>query len=438
MFSSPANLASANPGSPPSLQEHIQATPHTELRYFCSPRHSNSALYPVINQLQRAAHFQPDDTNEQRLDKLEALLASTDTPVEDQGLLADLVSLPTGNRFPAPSRSPQARKEQTLAALMRQMEVATRSSPLLIVWEDVHWIDPTSLALLHLIVDRVQALAVLLVVTFRPEFLPPWAESSHVTTMALDRLNDERSAMIPVRTAGKALPPEILRQIATRADGVPLFVEELTKAVLESGSVQDCGDHFILDKPLLAGAIPVTLNDALMARLDRSPGVKEIAQTASAIGREFSYEMIRAVSDQDDGSLQRSLDQLTQGGLLVQRGVPPQAMYVFKHALVQDVSYSSLLRDRRQRLHARIAYVLLDEHPGGARPETIAHHCTEGGLFEQAVQSWRKAGDQAARQYANQEAIAHYRRGLTVLERLHPLRPEISWSLASSRRSALC
>ena len=179
-------------------------------------------------------------------------------------------------------------------------------------------------------------------------------------------------------------------------------------------------DHSILNKPLLAGAIPVTLNDVLMARLDRSPGVKEIAQTASVIGREFSYEMIRAVSGQDEESLQASLDQLTQGGLLVQRGVPPQALYVFKHALVQDVSYSSLLRDRRQRLHARIAHELLHEHLGRARPETIAHHCTEGGLVEQAVQSWREAGNQAARQYANQEAIAHYRKGLMVLERLPP------------------
>jgi predicted ATPase/class 3 adenylate cyclase len=403
-----------------SLQEHIQATPHTELSYFCSPRHSDSALYPVINQLQRAAQFQPDDTSEQRLDRLEALLARMETPVEDQSLLADLVSLPTRNRFPASSLSPQAWKEQIFAALMRQMELASWSSPLLALWEDVHWIDPTSLELLHLIVDRVQALPILLVVTFRPEFSPPWAERPHVTTVPLNRLNDERSAMIAMGTAGKALPLEILRQISTRADGVPLFVEELTKAVLESGSVQDCGDRFILDKPLQSGAIPVTLNDALMARLDRSPGVKEIAQTASAIGREFSYEMICAVSDQDDGSLQSFLDQLTQSGLLVQRSVSPRATYSFKHALVQDVSYSSLLRDRRQRLHARIAHVLLGEHPGGAHPETIAHHCTEGGLFEQAVQSWREAGDQAVRQYANQEAIAHYRRGLTVLERLRP------------------
>jgi predicted ATPase/class 3 adenylate cyclase len=403
-----------------SLQERIQDTLHTELSYFCSPHHSNSALYPVINQLQRAAHFQPGDTSEQRLDKLDALLARTDTAVEDQGLLADLMSLPTGSRYPVLSLSPQARKEQTFAALIWQIGVATRSSPLLILWEDVHWIDPTSLELLQLIVDHVQTLPILLVVSFRPEFSPPWAECLHVTALVLNRLSDERSAMIAARTAGKALPPEVLSQIATRAEGVPLFVEELTKAVLEGGAVQDRGDHFVLDKPLQGGGIPVTLNDALMARLDRIAGGKEIAQTASAIGREFSYEMIRAVSDQDDGSLQTSLDQLAQGSLLVQRGVPPQAMYMFKHALVQDVSYSSLLRDRRRRLHARIAHVLLHEHPGGARPETIAHHCTEGGLLEQAVQSWREAGDQAARQYANQEAIAHYRRGLTVLERLPP------------------
>jgi class 3 adenylate cyclase len=403
-----------------SLQERITGAPHTELSYFCSPHHSNSALYPVINQLQRAAGFRPDDTDQQRMDKLEALLARTDTPVDDQGLLADLMSLSAGSRYPVLSLSPQARKERTLAALMRHIEVASRSAPILMMWEDMHWIDPTSLELLHLIVDRAQVLPTLLVVTFRPEFSPPWAERPQVTALTLDRLNDERSAMIADRTAGKTLPPEVLGQIATRAEGVPLFVEELTKAVLESGSVQDRGDHFILDKPLLTGAIPVTLNDVLMARLDRSPGVKEMAQTASVIGREFSYETIRAVSDQDDGSLQGSLDQLTQGGLLVQQGVLPQAIYVFKHALVQDASYSSLLREKRQRLHARIAYVLLDEHRGGARPETIAHHCTEGGLLEQAVQSWREAGDQAARQYANQEAIAHYRRGLTVLERLPP------------------
>jgi class 3 adenylate cyclase/predicted ATPase len=403
-----------------SLQERITGAPHTELSYFCSPHHSNSALYPIVNQLQRAAHFQPDDTSEQKLDKLEALLARTDTPVEDQGLLADLMSLPTGSRYPVLTLSPQARKEQIFAALIRQIEIASRSVPILMVWEDVHWIDPTSLELLHLIVNHVQTLPILLVVSFRPEFSPPWAERSRVTALVLNRLSSERSAMIAARTAGKALPPEVLSQIATRAEGVPLFVEELTKAVLEGGSVQDRGDHFVVDKSLPAGAIPVTLNDALMARLDRIAGGKEIAQTASAIGREFSYEMIRAVSGQDDGSLQTSLDQLAQGSLLVQQGVPPQAMYMFKHALVQDMSYSSLLRDRRRRLHARIAHVLLHEHPGGARPEMIAHHCTEGGLFEQAVQFWREAGDQGARQYANQEAIAHYRRGLTVLERLPP------------------
>jgi class 3 adenylate cyclase/predicted ATPase len=417
-----------------SLQERITGTPHTELIYFCSPRHRDSALYPVINRLQRAAHFHADDTSEQRLDKLQGLLARTDTPLEDQGLLADLMSLPTGNRNPVLSLSPQARKERTFAALMRQMEVASRSALVLVVWEDVHWIDPTSLELLHLIVDRAQALSILLVVTFRPEFSPPWLERSHVSAMALDRLTDERSALIAARTAGKALPPEILGQIATRAEGVPLFVEELTKAVLEGGAVQDRGDHFILDRSLQGGGIPVTLNDALMARLDRIAGGKEIAQTASAIGREFSYEMIHAVSDQDDRSLQTSLDQLAQGGLLVRRGLPPQAIYSFKHALVQDVSYSSLLRDRRQHLHARIAQVLLDQRHGESRPETIAHHCTEGGLFEQAVQFWRKAGDQAARQYANQEAIAHYRRSLAVLERLAPstARDELELSLLTA------
>jgi predicted ATPase/class 3 adenylate cyclase len=417
-----------------SLREHIQGPPHAELSYFCSPRHSDSVLYPVINQLQRAASFQLGDTSEQSLDKLDALLARTETPVEDQGLLADLMSLPTGSRHTVLSLSPQARKERTFAALMRQMEVASRSVPILVVWEDVHWIDPTSLELLHLIVNRVQALPILLVVTFRPDFAPPWAERSHVTTMALDRLNDEQSAMIAARTAGKALPPEVLSQIATRAEGVPLFVEELTRAVLEGGSVQDRGDHFVLDKPLQTGAIPLTLNDALMARLDRISGGKEIAQTASAIGREFSYEMIRAVFGQNDECLQTSLDQLAQGGLLVQRGVPPRATYVFKHALVQDVSYSSLLRDRRQGLHARIAHVLLHEHPGGARPETIAHHCTEGGLVEQAIQCWREAGNQAVRQYANQEAIAHYRRGLTVLERLPPsaVRDELELGLITA------
>lgn len=403
-----------------SLQEHIQGAGHTELSYFCSPRHSASAFYPVINQLQHAAGFQPDDTRVQRLDKLEALLARTNTPVEDQSLLADLVSLPIGNRYPVVTLSPQARKERTVAAFMRHIEGESRSSPILMMWEDVHWIDPSSRELLHLIVNRVQALPILLVVTFRPEVSPPWAEHPHVTAMPLDRLNDDRSAIIAARTAGKALPPEVLSQIAIRAEGVPLFVEELTKAVLESSSVQDRGDHSILDKPLLAGAIPVTLNEVLMARLDRNPGVKEMAQIASVIGREFSYEMIRAVSGQEDESLQASLDQLIEGGLLVQRGVPPQALYVFKHALVQDVSYSSLLRDRRQRLHARIAYVLLHKHRGGARSETVAHHCTEGRLLEQAVRSWREAGNQAARQYANQEAIAHYRKGLSVLERLPP------------------
>ena len=393
-------LVSGEPGIGKSritaaLEERLHAEPHLRLRYFCSPYHQDSALFPFIDQLGRAAGFARDDPPAARLEKLEALLARAAPPDEDVAFLADLLSLPASERHPLPNLSPQRKKERTLEALIRQLEGLARRQPVVMVFEDAHWIDPTSRELLDLTVERVRSLPVLLIVTFRPEFQPPWTGQPQVTMLALNRLDRrDRTALVEQIAGGKALPDEVIDQIVDRTDGVPLFVEELTKSVLESGLLREETDRYVLDGALPPFAIPTSLHDSLMARLDRLASVRQVAQIGAAIGREFSYALLRAVSRLPEDELQAALARLVASELVFQRGMPPDAVYSFKHALVQDAAHGSLLRSSRQQLHAQIAEALEAHSPElmDSQPELFAQHYAEAGLVEKSVAYWGKAG----------------------------------------------
>jgi class 3 adenylate cyclase/predicted ATPase len=387
-----------------ALAERLHTERHLRLRYFCSPYHQDSALYPFIDQLSRAAEFGRDDTPAAKLEKLEVLLALASPPDEDVALLADLLSLPASGRYPLPNLSPQRKKERTLEALTRQLEGLARRQPVVMVFEDAHWTDPTSRELLDIAVERVRNLPVLLIVTFRPEFQPPWTGQPQVTMLALNRLDRrDRAALVEQIAGGKALPDEVVDQIVVRTDGVPLFVEELTKSVLESGV------------PLVG--IPTTLHDSLMARLDRLESVRRVAQIGAAIGREFSYELLRAVSRLPDDELQGALGRLVASELVFQRGTPPDALYAFKHALVQDAAHGSLLRSPRQQLHAQIAEALETQSPEvmESQPELFAQHYAEAGLVEKSVACWGKAGQSSAARFAMAEAAGQIQKGLDQL-----------------------
>ncbi len=401
-----------------ALYELLGAEPASRLRYFCSPYYQHSALFPFVDQLGRAAGFASDDPPPVRLDKLEALLARAETLDEDVAFLADLLSLPASERNPLPNLSPQRKKERTLEALTRQLECLARRQPVLMVFEDAHWMDPTSRELLELTAERVRSLPVLLVVTFRPEFLPPWTGQPQVTALTLNRLDRaDRTALVRHIAAGKALPDEVVDQIVDRTDGVPLFVEELTKSVLESGLLREEGDRYTLDRALPPFAIPTSLHDSLMARLDRLASVRLVAQIGAAIGREFSYELLRAVSHLSERELEAALVRLVASELVFQRGAPPEAVYTFKHALVQDAAHGSLLRSSRQQLHAQIADALETHFPElmESQPELFARHYTEAGLVERSVEYWGRAGRRSAARSAMAEAVAQLQKGLDQL-----------------------
>jgi class 3 adenylate cyclase/predicted ATPase len=395
-----------------ALAGRLHAEPHLRLRYFCSPYHQDSALYPFVDQLERASGFARDDMPAAKLEKLETLLARAAPPDEDVAFLADLLSLPDSERHPLPSLSPQRKKERTLEALIRQLEGLARRQPVVMVLEDAHWIDPTSRELLDLAVERVRSLPVLLIVTFRPEFQPPWTGQPQVSVLTLNRLDRrDRTALVAQIAGGKALPEEVVAQIADRTDGVPLFVEELTKSVLESGV------------PLVG--IPTTLHDSLMARLDRLASVRLVAQIGAAIGREFPYPLLRAVSRLPEDELQAALARLVASELVFRRGTPPDAVYAFKHALVQDAAHGSLLRGTRQQLHAQIAEALETHSPElvDSQPELLAQHYAEAGLVEKSVASWDKAARRSAARSAIAEAAAQFQKALDQLALL-PDTPE--------------
>jgi class 3 adenylate cyclase/predicted ATPase len=403
-----------------ALAQAIESDRHTRLRYFCSPHHQDSALHPFIAQLERAAGFVRDDVADRKLEKLRGLLATGARGEDEMVLVAELLSLP--NAAAALNLSPQRKREKLFEALLNQLEFLARDGPVLMVFEDAHWIDPTSRELLDLTLDRVSGLRVLLAVTFRLEFQQPWSGRPQVSILALNRLGGRDGTALVEHLAGNAgLSQETVEEIVERADGVPLFVEELTKAVVESGDLDNRVGAVLIASPLPNLAIPATLHASLIARLDRlGPTAKEIAQIGAVIGREFAHELIRLVAQRPEPDLQTALARLTDAGLLFRRGMPPHASYLFKHALVQDAAYATLLRARRRQLHAAIATVLEREFPETAatQPELLAYHCTEAGLIEQGVQYWHHAGELALERSANPEAIAHLTRGIQLLNSL--------------------
>ncbi len=400
-----------------ALLERLAAEPHTRLRYFCSPQHADSALYPIIGQMERAAGLTRDDTPQAKLDKLDAVLALGSTSVRDAALFAEMLSLPNDGRYPTLELTPQQRRQKTMEALTAQLETLSRQSPVLMILEDAHWADPTSLEAFSRAVDRSQTLHLLLLATFRPEFEPPWIGQPHVTALTLNRLGQyEIVAMIDRVVGNKAIPASIRQDIVERTDGIPLFVEEMTKAVLEAQS-EGAAERAIAAVPSPTTAVPASLHASLMARLDRLGSAKDVAQIGAVIGREFSHAVLAAVISKPEAELGSALNRLIQAGLLFRQGVPPHATYLFKHALVQDTAYGTLLRGPRQALHRRIAAGLEAKFPDivETQPETVAYHFSAAGVPEKAVGYWLKAGRNAASRSANLEAIAHLRRGIDAI-----------------------
>jgi class 3 adenylate cyclase/predicted ATPase len=406
-----------------ALEERLQDEAHTRVRYFCSPHHTDSAFYPVISQLERAAEVERHDTSEGRLGKLVGLFDRSSTDQNDIQLLTELLSVPT-DRYAPLNWTPQRRKEKTLEALLRQLEVLSRRRAVFVVYEDVHWIDPSTHELLDMTVQRVARLPVLLVITYRPEFQSQWTGQPHVSALALNRLDRCESVVLVQRVAGdNSLSNDIAVKILERSDGIPLFVEELTKAVVEAAARDQGEEGTVLMAPPSAPSVPLTLHASLTARLDRlGPSAKEIAQIGAAVGREFSYELLALVAERQETDLRAAIHRLTNSGLVVQRGAPPQAMFLFKHALVQDVAYTSLLKGSRRQLHARIADTLEHHFSSVAdtEPQLIARHLTEAGFVERAMPYWLKAGEQAWRRSAYQEATAHLDKGLAALRDAAP------------------
>ena len=403
-----------------ALLERLAGVPHTRLRYFCSPQHTDSALHPIISQMERAAGFVHDDTPQAKLNKLDTVLAQTSTSKQDAALFAEMLSLPNDGRYPAIDLAPEQRRQRTLEALISQMRRLARQSPVLMIFEDAHWTDPTSLEAFGRTVDQIKTLPALLIVTFRPEFNPPWAGRSHVTSLALNRLGERETAAIIARLVGnKELPSDVMAEIVERTDGIPLFVEEMTKAVLEAEGEGDAR-RTAGAVPSPALAVPASLHASLMARLDRLGPAKEVAQIGAAIGREFSHALLAAVVHKPEAELASALDRLMAAGLLFRQGAPPHATYLFKHALVQDAAYGTLLREPRRALHARIAETLESQFAGIAenQPELLARHYTEAGLIEKAASLWGKAGQRSLARSALVEAAEQLTRALAQIATL--------------------
>ena len=405
-----------------ALLERLAAEPHGRLRHFCSPQHTDSAFHPIIGQLERAAGLTHDDTLQAKLDKLDAMRARAAIRVEDAALFAEVLLLPNDGRYPALELDPQQRRQRALELLNLQIEALARSSPVLITFEDVHWIDPTSLEALGRVVERIAALRALLIVSFRPEFEAPWIGRPHVTALTIGRLvRREVDAMIDRVVGNKFIPASLRQDIIERTDGIPLFVEEMTKAVLEAGAEGD-GQRMVAAVPSPALAVPASLHASLMARLDRLGAAKEVAQIGAAIGREFSHALLAAVVRKPEAELSSALDRLSGSGLLFRQGVPPHATYLFKHALVQDAAYGTLLREPRRALHARIAETLESQFVeiAESRPELLARHCTEAGLIEKAAGLWGKAGQRSLERSALAEAAEQLARALAQIASLPP------------------
>jgi predicted ATPase len=395
-----------------------EGSPNLTLR--CSPYHTHSALYPVIAHLQRVLAWRRDEPPAATLDRLERVLrASRLAPDEAVPLVAALLSVPLPEgRYPPVLLTPQQQRQQTLDGLVAWLLAEAERQPVLVVWEDLHWADPSTLELLGLVIDQAPTAHMLTLVTYRPEFRPPWAPRSHLTQLTLGRLpRAQVEIMVRQLTGDKPLPAEVVAQVVAKTDGVPLFVEELVKMLLESGLVREEEDRYGLIGPLPSLAIPATLQDSLMARLDRLSTARAVAQLGAVLGREFDYELMRAVATMEEATLQQGLAQLVDAELLYQRGRPPQARYLFKHALIQEAAYQSLLKSTRQRYHQRSAQVLEAQFPETAenQPELLAHHYTEASLLPQAIRYWHRAGERASQRSAHVEAIAHLTTALALL-----------------------
>ncbi|GMQ75326.1 MAG: adenylate/guanylate cyclase domain-containing protein [Gammaproteobacteria bacterium] len=406
-----------------ALRAHVSGQDYAWVAIRCSPYHANSSLYPVIEHLKRVFGWRPEDTPTVRLVRLEKALEDQSLPAHEAvPLYAELLSLslPEG-RYPPLVLSSQQKREQTLDALSGWLLEMAERTPVLQVWEDLHWADPTTLELLALYIEQSPTVSMLNVLAYRPEFVPAWSMRSHMTPITLNRLERaEVEALIGYQANGKAVPSEVIEHIVAKADGVPLYVEELTKTILGSEFLHEEGDRYTLAGSLSDLAIPETLQDSLMARLDRVPTVREIAQLGSVLGREFAYEMLHSLAPHDELVLQDGLDQLVDNELLYQRGRGRRARYVFKHALIQDAAYQSLLKRTRQQYHHHVAELLKDNLPdtAEAQPELLAHHYSEAGYHELAAKYSRAAGRRAAERSANAESIVHLRQGLESIRML--------------------
>ena len=405
-----------------AFKERFESQGARALRFQCSPYYVNSALWPSTSNFARGLKFTRDESPESRLAKLEALIIGQyGRPRADVGYIASMMSIPCGDRYGTGAMTSQKRKQETLRTLVDLTEAAARKHPSVMLFEDMHWADPTSLEVVELLIDRVRTTPLLIVVTHRPEFHPRWSDQGHVSALNLSKLTRVQGAAMVSRLAGgKALPPALLEQILVKTDGVPLFLEELTRNVLESGELAEAADHYAYRGAASSITIPATLRDSLMARLDRFNPVKVIAQIGAAIGRVFSYELIAAVAPMSQEQLDESLLRLTESGLASRRGTPPEASYMFKHALVQDVAYDSLLKSRRQELHAKIAGAIEERFASikVSEPEVLAHHLTAAGLTTAAIPLWQSAGELALRRMALIEAISHLNQGLKLVATL--------------------
>jgi class 3 adenylate cyclase/predicted ATPase len=415
------------------LRQKLAGERAATMSFQCSPYHTNSAFYPSIDFLERAMNFARDEDAESKLNKLEALMVEHyDRPKEDVRFIAAILSIPVEQRYGATQMAPSRFKDETLRALVDLVEGETRKQPCVVLFEDAHWADPTSLEVLDLLIARARNIPLLLVLTHRPEFQNRWAQHNHVSVINLLKLTKAQTGTMVSRIAkDKALPGNLLEQIVGKTDGIPLFVEELTKVMLESKQIEEKEDRYEYMGDMSSITIPVTLRDSLMARLDRDRAIREVAQMGSVIGREFSYELLEAIALKPRADLDHALGRLTDSGLAFRRGTPPDATYVFKHALVQDTAYDSLLKSRRQELHAMIAKAIEEKLPQvkETNPEILAHHLTEAGQIEAALPHWKKAGELTIQRLAFAEAMSHLRKGIELIPRVPPGRPRDAYEL---------
>jgi class 3 adenylate cyclase/tetratricopeptide (TPR) repeat protein len=405
-----------------ALRQRLEAQGVQALRFQCSPYHVNSAFWPIIDNFELTLKFTREETADAKLDKLEALVvAHYGRSLADVQFVASILSIPCEARYSPPPMTPQKHKDETLRTLVDITEAAARQQPSVLLFEDAHWADPTTLEVLDLLIDRMRTVPLMIVLTHRPGFQSRWSEQGHVGALNLSKLTRAQSAaMVSALAGGKALPAPLLEQILIKTDGVPLFVEELSKSILESGELTEAVDHYDYTGSIRAVSVPATLRDSLMARLDRFMPVKQIAQVGAAIGREFSYELIAAVAPMPVAQLDDALARLSESGLAFRRGTPPDAIYTFKHALVQDAAYESLLKGRRQELHGKIARVIEERFQNikTTEPEVLAHHLTAASLADAAIPIWQAAGELALKRMALTEAISHLDRGLELVSAL--------------------